>query len=234
MLRALDLFCCAGGASKGLQRAGFHVTGVDIEPQPRYCGDVFHQADALEFQFCSFIGGSLDQYPEVCDRCGAEFPDPRHSYDFVWASPPCEFGSQLTPKVHRPKHPNLIDPIRSRLIASGLPYCIENVPSNAKLLINPLMLCGSSFGLKVRRHRFFEMSFAVHELLPPCNHAGRPVLISGTHRRSDEPRYEYSAQQCRDAADLQWMRRIDMDKAIPPAYAEFIGRQAIASLEIAA
>ncbi len=29
--RALDLFCGAGGATKGLQRAGFHVTGIDIK-----------------------------------------------------------------------------------------------------------------------------------------------------------------------------------------------------------
>ena len=32
-LRALDLFCGGGGATKGLQRSGFHVTGVDIKPQ---------------------------------------------------------------------------------------------------------------------------------------------------------------------------------------------------------
>ena len=62
--KALDLFCCAGGATKCLQRADFNVTGVDIRPQPRYCGDEFHQADALTF--------------------------PLEGYDFIWASPPCQ------------------------------------------------------------------------------------------------------------------------------------------------
>src|SRR6185503_20855192 len=45
--RLLDLFCGAGGAARGYQMAGFHVTGVDINPQPRYAGDEFVQGDAM-------------------------------------------------------------------------------------------------------------------------------------------------------------------------------------------
>ena len=52
--RALDLYCGAGGATRGLQRAGFHVTGVDIKSQPRYCGNAFFKADALTFPLDGF------------------------------------------------------------------------------------------------------------------------------------------------------------------------------------
>ena len=54
MLKALDLFCGAGGATKGLQMAGFHVTGVDIKSQPRYCGDCFRIADAMRYPIDGF------------------------------------------------------------------------------------------------------------------------------------------------------------------------------------
>src|SRR5579864_4184083 len=99
-MRCLDLFCCAGGATKGLQRAGFHVTGVDIKPQPRYCGDEFHQADALTF--------------------------PLTGYDFIWASPPCQSYSSAMRHLATPQ-PMLIDAMRARLEASGAAWCIENV-----------------------------------------------------------------------------------------------------------
>lgn len=199
----LDLFCGAGGAAMGYWRAGFDVVGVDIKKQPRYPFD-FVQGDALN-------------PPVDLSR-----------FDVIHASPPCERYSQSTAKKFRENHLDGIEPTRLLLRSSSKPYIIENVPSAAKLLIRPLMLCGSQFNLRVRRHRFFELSFSAFAPLPKCQHDYKPVLITGTHRRTYEPRYEYSAQECRDAADLQWMRRVDMDKAIPPAYTEFIGKQLIA------
>ena len=158
MLKALDLFSGQGGATRGLQMAGYHVTGVDIDPQPRYIGDAFIQGDALTFD--------LD------------------GYDLIWASPPCQAYSELTPMEARADHPDLIDPIRTRLKAQTAPWIIENVAGARRKLHNPFMLCGSMFGLDVWRHRYFESVPRIFDLLPPCAHRRYPITVhSGSHTR---------------------------------------------------
>jgi hypothetical protein len=185
-LRALDFYSGAGGATRGVQDAGFHVTGVDINPQPRYCGDAFFQEDALDFKWSwtgDFIGGSLAHFPEICDRC--ELTWARH-FDFVWASPPCQAFSRLR-HLHPKDRPNLIPQTRKLLVKSGAPYCIENVEEaplgDSGYLI---MLCGTMFGLQtadgrgeLRRHRLFETSFSI-PLRPACQHGtSSPLSICG-------------------------------------------------------
>src|SRR5574337_283544 len=128
--RLLDLFCGAGGAAMGYSRAGFEVTGVDLNPQPHYPFP-FIQADALDY---------------VASH--------GWQYDAIHASPPCQHFSQVTPD--KAKHPDLIPITRYWLRTLGKPYIIENVGGARKALDNPFMLCGAQFGLKVYRHRFFE------------------------------------------------------------------------------
>lgn len=209
-MRALDLFCGAGGASMGLHRAGFDVTGIDIKPQPRYPFR-FIQADAL--------------------RPPARLED----FDFIWASPPCQAWGRMN-NIHNRDHPKLIEKTRALLQASGIPYTIENV--EAAPLINPMKLCGTAFNLRVevggiiyelRRHRHFECNFFV---LSPCCHHQLPVIGVYGHGESkpmrDKRGYQISqVKYRREVMDMSWANRDEIAEAIPPAYSEFIGRAVV-------
>ena len=199
-MRLLDLFCGAGGAGMGYHRAGFEVTGVDIKPQPRY-PFTFIQGDALEYLAAH----------------GAE-------YDVIHASPPCQFYSQIQHIVRsKDKWPELIEPVRELLIASGKPYIIENV-EGAPLKID-MMLCGSMFGLGMIRHRIFETNFNLFSLMPPCNH--HADMYDPWHYGTNQ-REEMSA-----GMGIDWfMTREEVREAIPPAYTEWIGRQLIRTMGV--
>lgn len=202
MLKALDLFCCQGGATRGLQQAGYHVTGVDIEPQPRYCGDVFIQTDA----------------------CAVDID----GYDIIWASPPCQAFSELTPIERRADHPDLIDTIRQRLQQQPAPWIIENVEGAKDKLQSPIKLCGSMFGLNIWRHRYFEFGNCdPFFLLPPCNHSEPPVMPSGRGmRKINGVRWSGSkVADIRAAMGIDWMSRDGLSEAIPPAYSKFLAEQ---------
>lgn len=212
--RALDLFCGAGGATRGLQLAGFHVTGIDLEPQPRYCGDRFIQANALKPAVLAYLDLS--------------------SFDFIWASPPCQAHTALNTMHNAKRHEDLIAPTRELLIASGTPYVIENVVGAP--LHDPITLCGTMFGLRtadgaeLQRHRLFEASFPL--AAPECQHGGGDVIgIYGGHYRNRKrragkncERADFTADDGRTAMGIDWMTGEELSQAIPPAYAEYVAR----------
>lgn len=189
--RLLDLFCGAGGAAMGYHRAGFEVVGVDITPQPNYPFK-FHLADAM-----------------------ASLTFPLDGFDAIHASPPCQHAARVTAwRGNRSNHENLIPATRERLIAVGLPYVIENVPE-AELHAS-FVLCGSMFGLPIRRHRHFETNWTDGGLLDlePCRH--RPSDLAFEHK--GERAYT-------DAMGCEWMTNLEGRQAIPPTMTEHIGHQ---------
>lgn len=203
--RLLDLFCCAGGAGMGYHQAGFEVVGVDIEPQPRYPFP-FIQADAL----------SLDQ------RFLAWF-------DAIHASPPCQCHS-LAQRIQGNDHPDLVAPVRRRLIEAGRPYVIENVEGAP--LVDPVTLCGAMFGLRTYRHRLFETSFALTapthpEHSAPLRKMGRPV---GEHEFMHVVGNFSGVALGREIMGMPWAARNELSEAIPPAYTRFIGEQLMARI----
>ena len=188
----------------GLHRAGFDVIGVDISPQPRYPFE-FHLADAMEF--------SLD------------------GFDFIWASPPCQHYSAGAAKWGtQGNHPHLIPAIRERLILAGIPFCIENIVPAREWLHNPIMLCGTQFGLGVFRHRLFECSFLVSELIHEKHIGsigdGKYHTVTG-HAGGSSKRDGWKnggVAEWRIAMGIDWMVGDELAESIPPAYSEYIAR----------
>ena len=225
--RLLDLFCGAGGAAMGYHRAGFDVVGVDIAPQPNY-PFAFVQGDALAVATWAW------PWPSGC-----RFPE---GFDAIHASPPCPLYSTIGKQQRQQgraieaHHPDLVGPTRELLQATGLPYVIENVPGAP--LHEPTLLCGSMFGLDVRRHRLFETNFYV--MTPSCHHGawansytqaryhggktltvGRTIGVYGGGQGMGPG----EGDLWRKALGIDWMTRKEMAQAIPPAYTELIGRQ---------
>jgi len=156
------------------------------------------------------------------------------SFDVITASPPCQTHS-ITQHLRNAQGKStdkidLIPQTREALIASGKPYVIENVPGSP--LINPIKMCGSAFGLKVRRHRLFESNIQLTSSI--CNHKeqGKPVGIYGS-MRDEIPGGGHTAksiEQAREAMGIDWMIWGELVEAIPPVYTETIGRQILSVL----
>lgn len=216
----LDLYCCAGAASKGYTDAGYPMVGVDISPQKNYPYP-FIQLDALQVLRVLIRGLSVHGYYLT-------------DFDFIHASPPCQHDSNMT--VCRPglseTYPDLIGPTRELLQQAGLPYVIENVEGAKDKLVDPFVLCMDMFGVpEISKDRWFETSFPV--LAPEHKLHKLPRMKAGRWREGyaltpvgNFPRPDLA----RELMGVPWMTRHEIAECIPPVYTEFIGRALAAHL----
>lgn len=196
----------------GYHLAGFDVTGVDIEPQPNYPFE-FIQADAMTF--------------------------PLEGFDAYHASPPCDDHSALA-VVNAAKGTGwMLNATLERFAGLDAPWVVENVEMAD--MPGSVTLCGSEFGLRTRvrgtewwlkRHRKFRSNVWLWGA-GGCNCRKRKIIgvygggAGGPRNSSPGPG---AAQAAREVMGIDWMTRDELDRAIPPAYTEFIGAQLIAHL----
>lgn len=210
----LDLFCGAGGATAGYQRAGFKVVGVDIADHSKnYCGDDFFQEDAIDF----------------LTKHGKEF-------DVIHASPPCQGYTLIQ---HRDGWPKLIPVVRELMLRIGGPYVIENVAGARKEMLNPIKVCGTAFDLaahcrdgvkrELQRHRFFESNLDLKGTT--CNHNHPAVGVYGTGGGGQQNHgYRGWPEEMREAMGIDWMTKRELTESIPPAYTEYLGNQIMGAI----
>ncbi|MFD1776675.1 DNA cytosine methyltransferase [Paenibacillus rhizophilus] len=209
-MKALDLYCCGGGAGRGLHQAGFEVTGVDINPQKRYPFK-FIQSDVMQL--------SIDFLRE---------------FDFIWASPPCQAYTLAGTQWRREgkEYPDLIEATRAMLIESGVPWVIENVPEAP--LKNPVVLCGAMFGLKTYRHRLFESSFKIEQPEHPP-HVAKSTKMGRPPKEGEFMQivgHFSGVPQAREIMGLPGLNQYELAQAIPPAYSKYIAEQFFKSISV--
>lgn len=169
-LRLLDSYCCEGEASRGYADAGLAVQGVDLFEdftQARYPW-YSHRGDAIAY---------IKKYG--------------HLFDVHHASPPCQHATIATSALRGQgrEYPELIEPTREALIATGKPYVIENVRGSR--LIDPVKLCGCMFDLtakdadglplRMERERWFEVGGGLTITAPrECSHDD-DVWVAGSY-----------------------------------------------------
>ncbi|MFE5029948.1 DNA methylase [Streptomyces sp. NPDC056656] len=214
--RVLDLFSCSGGAGWGYHLAGFEVDGCDIADRPRYPFR-YHRGDALEYLAALIATGGIGRYT------------------LVHASPPCQEQCALTVGTNRAHgwgnaHEDLVAPTRELLDRTGLPYVIEQPNGRAKIR-KDLWLCGEMFGLRVLRHRNFELGgWGVRQPAHPRHRGYVRGYRHGVYREGPyvapygEGGGKATVSEMQTSMGITWTDvRKELTEAIPPAYTKWIG-----------
>lgn len=209
----IDLYCGPGGTSVGYWEAGFEVIGVDSKQQPSY-------------PFAFILADTFD--PAVFRLLLAA--------DAVAASPPCQHYSRAAGRwSNQESHPALIPPTRNLLLATELPYIMENVEGAP--LIDPVRICATAFGRRLRivRHRLFESNIPLKgtschhvrsDYFSVFSHGGKLVRARGG---SGIPGYIPRDTTAKHMG-TPWMRNEEMSQAIPPYSTRYLGRQLLRAI----
>ena len=138
----------------------------------------------------------------------------------------------------------LVEQTRELLLSAGAPFCIENVAGAPAR--HDLMLCGEMFGLKVLRHRYFEVEgFSVAQP-DHIKHRGMVkdryyVTVAGTggnyrghnfDKLNDLPGAT-QLQTWQYAMQIDWIsNKKTLRECVPPAYSEYIFKQFLLTREV--
>lgn len=234
----LDAFSCAGLVSDGYQHF-FEVVCLDNDPRA-----LRHAAQA---GYHTIEGDAMELLAD---------PGFLSDFDVIHASPPCQADS-ATRKLADAQGKgagrggvSLVEPVRDLLEASGLPYVIENVErSQVRHMPGAVRLCGSSFWLKVQRHRWFapgggltlEGTKCHHDRFEPDPVSNKPRPWGVYYAKGDNIpsggrtvlTLEHGLEAMCVGRTLPWKY---LCEGLPPAYGRFLGRQIAAQLhaEVAA
>ena len=211
-MKVLDLFCGSGGAAWGFAPYFDEILGVDKVKQPYY---------PFNYVICDIFDLPLEFFED---------------FDFIWASPPCQAYSFSTKgSRNRGKtYPDLVEKTRQLLDETKKPYVIENVPGAP--IRKDLMLCGEMFGLKIIRHRYFEVNGFHVPQLKHIKHKGMVAngtkmgVFNGNSRNTrTQKRYtiaghqEGTLAQWQEAMKISWVgSKSYLAQCVPPTYSDYI------------
>lgn len=226
-MRLLDLFCCEGGAGMGYHRAGFDVFGVDLFGDYMQARYPFRsvKGDVRDVMRTLILGGAIDFSGDNWLYL--------EDFDAIHASPPCQRYS-ITNAARQADYPDLIEPVRELIRATGLPYVIENVVGAP--LYEPVELCGCMFDLKatdddgvilhLQRARLFESNVALSAPRPHdhSDHEWVGGCYGGARRDKYEAKYirkggyvPPNKAVVEAYMGIDWMTWKGLHQSIPPA-----------------
>lgn len=225
-MRFLDLFCCCGGISQGFKNIypDAEIYGVDITNDHQY-----------PFKFINKNVFDLDL-------------DFIKSFDYIHASPPCQ--GYLWNNHKKDKHPRLIEKTRDLLLKTDRPYTIENVVGAP--IRKDIILCGEMLGLKILRHRNFEIEgFSVlkpqhkkHTLsvmngtaIPVYSGGVKPGFWNNKEKQKDfvknRKKYSFKLEDWQKAMGINWVsNKKHLTQMIPPVYYEYILKNKLITIDL--